>query len=211
MPAIVRWGVMAGQTDPLLEEIRARFAAAANEGDRAAIRRFFREQVEPYGVKATLVHELTREALPVLRERTPAARNRFFEQLWKSGKFEEGMLVIYLARRFTRGCGECEFKLWERWLDRYVTNWAHCDGISMHLLGAAIAHEPELAGRLEAWTESPNLWKRRSAAASLVREARQGKHKALVGRVLKALERDEADLIKKAVVWLQRERGRATG
>jgi len=202
---------MAGQPDPLLEHIRARFAEAANERDRAAIRRFFREQVEPYGVKANLVHELTRHSLPVLRQRTPAARSRFFEALWKSGKFEEGMLMIYLARRFTRGCGAREFKLWERWLDRYVTNWAHCDGVSMHLIGAAIAREPELAAQLEAWTQSPNLWKRRSAAASLVREARKGRHAALVGRILKALERDEADLIKKAVVWLRRERGRAAG
>ena len=201
---------MAGQTDPLLAHIRSRFAEAANERDRAAIRRFFREQVDPHGVPAALVHELTRHALPLLRERTSAERNRFFQELWKSGKYEEGMLVVYLARRFTRGCGVCEFKLWERWLDRYVTNWAHCDGISMHLLGAAIAHEPELAAQLEGWTVSPNMWKRRSAAASLVREARKGKQAALVGRILKALERDEADLIKKAVVWLKRERGRGT-
>lgn len=200
---------MAVQTDPLLAHVRTRFAKAANERDRAAIRRFFREQVEPYGVKSALVHELTRYALPLLRERTPAARNRFFQELWKSGKFEEGMLVIYLARRFTRGCGVCEFKLWERWIDRYVTNWAHCDGVSMHLIGAAIAHEPELAAQLESWTASPNLWKRRSAAAALVREARKGNHTALIGRILRALESDDADLIRKAVVWLKRERDRA--
>ncbi|MCC6292902.1 MAG: DNA alkylation repair protein [Bryobacterales bacterium] len=200
---------MAVQIDPLLRQIRERLRAAANEGDRTAIRRFFRETVTPYGVKSTLVHELTRYALPLLRERTPAARNRFFQELWKSGMYEEGMLAVYLARRFTRGCGPCEFKLWERWLDRYVTNWAHCDGISMHLIGAAIAHHPELAARLEPWTLSPNLWKRRSAAASLVREARQGRHRALTGRILRRLEGDPESLIQKAVIWLQRERARA--
>ena len=200
---------MAGHRNELLEFIRSRLRNAATEKDRAAIRRFFREPVDPYGVPAALVHELTRYALPILRERTAAARDRFFNELMKSGKHEEGMLVIYLARRFTRGCGVCEFKLWESWIDRYVTNWAHCDGISMHLIGAAIANEPELAPQLESWTTSPNLWKRRAAAASLVREARRGHHKALVIRILKALERDDADLIRKAVVWLKRERARA--
>lgn len=200
---------MASQTDPLLLHIRQRLQTAANETDRAAIRRFFRETVTPCGVKATLVHELTRYALPILRERTPAARNRFFEALWKSGLYEEGMLAVYLARRFTRDCGPCEFKLWERWIDRYATNWAHCDGISMHLIGSAIAQHPELAVQLEAWTASPNPWKRRSAAASLVREARQGRHAGLTGRILERLEGDPASLIRKAVVWLRRERGKA--
>ena len=200
---------MPARPDPLLESLRARLQAAANPRDRAAIRRFFREQVDPYGVPAALVHELTRHALPILRQRSPAARDRFFNHLMQSGKYEEGMLVIYLARRFTRHCGPCEWKLWERWIDRYVSNWAHCDGISMHLLGAALANHPSLAPQLESWTASPNLWKRRAAAASLVREARQGRHKALVNRILKALEKDEADLIKKAVIWLKRERARA--
>ena len=195
--------------DDLLQYLRARLRDAANDSDRAAIRRFFREQVDPYGVPAALVHELTRHALPILRGRTPAERDRFFNELMKSGKHEEGMLVIYLARRFTRGCGACEWKLWERWIDRYVSNWAHCDGISMHLLGAALAHDPSLAAQLESWTASPNLWKRRAAAAALVREARKGRHKALINRILNALERDDADLIKKAVVWLKRERARA--
>ncbi|MEP7366736.1 MAG: DNA alkylation repair protein [Acidobacteriota bacterium] len=202
---------MAAHSDELLTYLRTRLHAAANDHDRAAIRRFFREQIDPYGVPAALVHELTRHALPILRQRTPAARDRFFNELMKSGKHEEGMLAIYLARRFTRICGPCEWKLWERWIDRYVSNWAHCDGISMHLLGAAIAKHPTLAAQLESWTASPNLWKRRAAAASLVRESRKGHHKALISRILKTLERDDADLIKKAVVWLKRERARADG
>jgi hypothetical protein len=55
------------------------------------------------------------------------------------------------------------------------------------------------------------ILRERAAAASLVREARGGHHKALVNRILKALARDDADLIKKAVVWLKRERARADG
>lgn len=196
--------------DGLLKYVRTTLKSAANSRDREAIRRFFREPIDPYGVPAALVHKLTRHSLPILRERSPKARDYFFNELMKSGRHEEGMLAIYLARRFTRGCGAREFKLWERWLDRYVTNWAHCDGISMHLFGAAIANEPSLAGQLEAWTESPNLWKRRAAAASLVREARHGRHQALVNRILSRLGRDETDLIKKAVVWLKRERARAS-
>ena len=38
--------------------------------------------------------------------------------------------------------------MFEHWVDRYVKNWAHCDGVSTWLLAACIANQPALADRL---------------------------------------------------------------
>jgi hypothetical protein len=49
-----------------------------------------------------------------------AARDRFCTELWASSTNEEGALVCYVYRRFAKSCGEREFRLFTRWLDRYV-------------------------------------------------------------------------------------------
>jgi 3-methyladenine DNA glycosylase AlkD len=152
--------------------------------------------------------ELHREAQGVYRriKSWPVAeRDRFCAKLWETRKFEGGAIVCYVYRRFAKQCGAREFRLFTRWLNRYVDNWGLTDGLSLWLLGASIANDPSLIGQLDPWTRSKNRWKRRAAAVALVPSARRGLHTHEIFRVAGPLISDTDDMVQKGVGWLLKE------
>jgi 3-methyladenine DNA glycosylase AlkD len=189
----------------LLKTVRARLKAAADPESAAGARWFFKEPVKPYGVRTPQVRELARLAYRELKQWPVAERDRFVTELWKSGMLEEGVLVTHLYRRFGKSCGEREFAMFEQWLDRYVRNWSHCDGVSTWLIAASIANRPGLAERLGRWTKSKNRWKRRSAAVSLIQEAKQGRNTEVIFHICGLLLEDTDDMVQKGVGWLLKE------
>ena len=173
----------------LLAEVRARLVSLSS----------------PHGVRSPALRKIAAETYREIKHWPLAGRNRFCNELWKSGADEEGGFAIYLYHHFRKQCASCEFHLFEKWIDRYVRNWGHCDGVSHYLISAAIENEPGLAARVLPWTASANRWKRRAAAVSLVRGARNGRNTALILRVAGNLLSDEDDLVRKGVAWLLKE------
>jgi 3-methyladenine DNA glycosylase AlkD len=137
--------------------------------------------------------------------RPPANRDEFATELWKSAKIEEPGVAICLYRRFRKQCAGREFRLFERWVDRHVTNWANCDGVSPWLLAACLENEPALIRRLPAWTRSGNRWKRRAAIVSLLQEAKQGRHTAAILDIAAKLLGAPDDMVQKGVGWVLKE------
>ncbi len=189
----------------LLKDIRSQLKAAADPKFEVGLRWFFKEPVKPYGVRTPLLRELARLAYAQVKHWPGAERDRFVTELWKSGMLEEGVIVSHLYRRFAKTCGEREFAMFERWIDRYVRNWSHCDGVSTWLIAASIANRPGLADRLAAWTKSKNRWKRRSAAVSLIQEAKQGRNIETICHICDLLLADADDMVRKGVGWLLKE------
>lgn len=189
----------------LLKSTRARLKAAADPKFEASARWFFKEPVKPYGVRTPEVRELARIAYRDVKLWPAAERDRFMIELWKSGMLEEGVLVSHLYRRFAKTCDEREFRMFEQWLDRYIGNWAHCDGVSTWLIAACIANRPGLADRLARWTKSKNRWKRRSAAVSLIQEAKRGTNTETIFHICGLLLNDTDDMVQKGVGWLLKE------
>jgi len=189
----------------LLKATRARLKAAADPEFAAGLRRFFKEPVQPYGVRTPLVRELARLAYAQVKQWPVADRDRFVTDLWMGGLLEEGAMVCHLYRRFAKSCGECEFGMFEQWINRYVRNWSHCDGVSTWLIAASIANRPRLADRLAGWTKSKNRWKRRSAAVSLIQEAKQGRNTQTIFHICDLSLSDTDDMVQKGVGWLLKE------
>jgi 3-methyladenine DNA glycosylase AlkD len=189
----------------LLEATRARLRDAVRPRTADGMRQFFREPIRPYGVAAPQVREIARLTYRELKSWPVAQRDRFMTALWKSGRLEEGSIVCYVYRRFAKSCGEREFAMFERWVDRYVKNWGHCDGVSTWLLAACIANDPALSERLSGWTKSKNRWKRRAAAVALVYEARRGRSTAMILRIAALLKQDSDDMVQKGLGWMLKE------
>jgi 3-methyladenine DNA glycosylase AlkD len=147
---------MANRVEELLKSTRARLTAAADPEFAAGMRQFFKEPVQPYGVRTPEVREFARLAYRELKQ----------------------------------------------WLDRYVGNWSHCDGLSTWLIAASIANRPELMTKLARWTKSTNRWKRRAAAVSLIQEAKQGRNTQTIFRICRMLRGDTDDMVRKGVGWL---------
>jgi 3-methyladenine DNA glycosylase AlkD len=172
---------------------------------REGVRSFFVEPVDPWGIRSGDLKSIEQMVYRELKPMPLAGRNKFCNELWKRGKLEDGALICHVYRRFASQCGECEFKLFERWIDRYVHNWAHCDGVSSWLVAASIANVPALKMNLEGWTASRNRWKRRAAAVSLLQEAKKGRSTGDIFRIAAKLVHDDDVMVQKGAGWLLKE------
>ena len=191
--------------DDLATYIHEQMLAHADAEFAAGQRRFFQHEVDTYGVRTSELNVLIRDVARIVKPWPVAQRNTLMKLLWETGKVESGALVCHVYRRFAKSCAECEFHLFEKWLDRYVRNWAHCDGVSSWLLAACIANQPELRLQLVPWTTSPNRWKRRASAVSLLQEAKRGRHTDLIFDIAARLLPVRDDMVEKGVGWLLKE------
>jgi 3-methyladenine DNA glycosylase AlkD len=191
--------------DELLAATRDELKARADPKFLEGARNFFVERVDPWGVRSVDLKPVEQMVYRELKRMSAADRNKFCNQLWKNGKLEEGIIVCHAYRRFASQCGTCEFKLFESWIDKYVKNWANCDGVSSWLLAASIANDPALKSNLPAWTKSRNRWKRRAAAVSLLQEAKKGRSTEDIFRIACELVHDTDEMVQKGVGWLLKE------
>jgi len=193
--------------EELLAEVRAEFRRLADPEVRIALDRFFKpdQRVASYGIAAPEIKRVAQDAYRRVKSWPISDRDAFCEELWKGGTHQEGALVCYVYRRFAKQCGAREFRMFTRWLDRYVTNWGMTDGVSLWLLGASIANDPGLIASLDSWTRSKNRWKRRAAAVSLVPSARRGLYSKDIFRIAAPLIPDADDMVQKGAGWLLKE------
>lgn len=186
-------------------DIRARMEAASSQDRIEGARRFFKEPIDPRGVAAPVVKRIAAEAYREIKLWPTAKRNKLCMDLWNGGKLEDGPAATYIYRRFEKQCGSAEFRLFEDWIDNYVSNWAQCDSIAPSLLAACIGNEPALMERLTAWTRSKNRWKRRAAATALLREAKLGRNTEFIFGIADRLIEDADEMVQKGVGWLLKE------
>jgi 3-methyladenine DNA glycosylase AlkD len=191
------------EMDPLelANYIDAYLGAHADPAFAAGQRRFFLHEVDTYGVRTAALKPLVSDVARRIKAWPAAERDRLMTLLWQSGKLETGALACHVYRRHARN----QFDLFETWIDRYVHNWAHCDGVSSWLLAACIKYNPELRHRLPPWTASENRWKRRAAAVSFLQEAKHGRHTEFIFDIAARLLADRDDMVEKGVGWLLKE------
>ncbi|MGI8742687.1 MAG: DNA alkylation repair protein [Bryobacteraceae bacterium] len=189
----------------LLQFINREFEAGAEPQFAKNLRWFFKETVDPYGVRGAQIRQLAAAVYREIKHWPAKQRDQVCEALWKTGKLEGGILVSHLYRRFYKQCGAREFAVFERWIDRYVRNWAHTDGVASWLLAACIRNDPALIERLYLWTRARNRWKRRASAVALLQEAKQGRNTESIFRVADLLFGDADEIVQKGVGWLLKE------
>ena len=187
-----------------VDEIRARLDAAASKDRAVVAARFFKEPIDPRGVSAADLKRIAAEVYREIKHWPADQRNKLCIGLWKNGKLEDGPVAAYIYRRFEKQCGSAEFRIFESWIDNYVSNWAHCDSVAP-MLAACIGNEPELMKQVTAWTRSKNRWKRRAAAVALLREAKQGRNTAFLFGIAERLIGDDDEMVQKGVGWLLKE------
>ena len=191
--------------EELLADLGRQLEAAIDPAYLEVAQSFSKEPIERHGVRAPELKRICANAWPEWSKWPRARRNAFCESLWQCGLFEEGAVAIYLYGRLGETCGRREFRLFERWINRYVHNWGHCDGVAGCLVAASIANVPELIDELPRWTRSRNRWKRRGAAVSLLLEGKAGRHTDRIFEIAGLLLEDQDDLVQKGTGWLLKE------
>lgn len=191
--------------DPVIEAIRQEFAALVDPDLRESCQRFFKEEVQCYGVKTATAVSIAKRYWKEIRSREKEEIFALCEELYLSGMNEEAFVVSEWAKELADLYEPGDIAVFRHWIDTYITNWATCDGLCNHAVGDFIIRYPEHIEELRRWTRSENRWMRRAAAVSLVVPAKRGEFRDEAIGIADLLLRDTDDMVRKGYGWLLKE------
>lgn len=188
--------------DIFIEKLRKRLLEEANEQDRLAAKRFFKEELVNYGIKNPGVQKIAKELYPGIKDRSKTEILSVCDELWQSGYFEESLVACFLTEKLQRQFEPADFTVFEHWINNYVGNWASCDTLCNHTVGDFLMNYPEFITKLKAFAYSKNRWVKRAAAVSLIIPARKGYFLNDIFDIAKILLVDNDDLVQKGYGWM---------
>lgn len=186
----------------IIEQIRHELLENADEKTKTTGQNFFRERVCLYGVKTAVVSGIAKEQY---KKVSSAGKNEIFslcEKLWESGFMEESFIACNWSYSIRKLYEPDDFRVFEKWVKNYVSNWASCDTLCNHTVGTFIEMYPDHLVKLKSWATSPNRWVRRAAAVSLIIPARKGLFLKDIFETADILLLDEDDLVRKGYGWM---------
>lgn len=188
--------------EQMIDLLRAELSRRTDEKTMANEQRFFRESIKFYGVKLHEVHKTGLEFFEMIKDASKKEVFEICEQLWQSGYMEESFIACDWAYNFRDKFEKQDIQIFERWIDHYVSNWASCDALCNHTIGAFIEMYPEQIEQLKLFARSDNRWKRRAAAVTLIIPARKGKFLSDIRKIAEILMTDKDDLVQKGNGWM---------
>lgn len=122
--------------------------------------------------------------------------------MWRSGYIEESFVACDWSYRIRESYEPKDFVILEKWLHRHVANWASCDTLCNHAIGAFVEKFPQALADLKRWAKSKNRWVRRASAVTLIIPARKGEFLSDVFEIADLLLIDDDDLVQKGYGWM---------
>ena len=188
--------------------IRAELLVHAEPHKLPLMQRFFKDPIDAYCTYTVHVRNLAKKHGAEFAAWPDKDRSTLTRALWASGKHEEGSVAILLYARMRRKCEYCEWKLFVKWLEKDIHNWAHCDTLCAEVMGPLLIAHPEWLNEIPAWTTAKQKFKRRAALVVPLKGIRKGLFRDESQQLMAALATDKEDIVKKAIVWMKRELAR---
>jgi len=186
----------------ILEQLRQELLRSADESVRQSGQRFFKEPVMLLGVKAADVKRIAASHFRQVKGKDKAEVFALCEQLLEQGYLEEAFVAFEWSYGLRKRFAPEDFAVFERWVDRYVDNWATCDSLCTHSLGCFVEMYPQFVENLHGWARADNRWLRRASAVTLILPARKGLFLKEAFELSDILLRDEDDMVQKGYGWM---------
>jgi 3-methyladenine DNA glycosylase AlkD len=186
----------------IIEIIRKELKKNINEKTKATSQHFFKEKIKLYGVTAPTVKKISKELFKLVDSKTKSEIFDLCEILWQSGYIEESFIACSWSYNIHKKYEPEDFHIFEKWINDYVYNWASCDTLCNHSVGAFIEMYPEYLVQLKNFAKSDNRWMRRASAVTLIIPARKGKFLNDILEIADILLLDKDDLVQKGYGWM---------
>jgi len=134
----------------IIENLREDLRNQADEATKESALRFFKEEVQFYGVKNAVVHKISKNYTRQIKEMSKSEVFNLCEILWQSGIMEESLVACNWSYAMRKHFDAGDIQIFERWIDSYVTNWASCDTFCNHTVGELVEKFPELVQPMDA-------------------------------------------------------------
>jgi len=191
----------------MFAEIQEKLIELSDENVAISGYRFFKEPVEIRGVSAHTVQKLTRTYFKKLDQMTKAQVFELCEELMKTNYQEEFLVACEFSCRVHKKFVQSDFDIFEKWVKKYINNWAKCDTFCNHTIGIIIEKFPDLIPRVKQWVKSENRWVRRAAAVSFIIPARCGLFIDDVFEIADFMLLDTDDMVRKGYGWALKSAG----
>jgi len=157
----------------IINQIRKELLASADKKHKVNIDRWYKEPVRFIGVKTPTVRKIADKYWQEIKHLDKKQIFELCEELLKGNKnnpFDEEATIAYawaykLKKQYTKN----DWKIFERWLKNYVTNWGKCDDFCTHAFGELLSQYPEFVPVVKKWTKSTNRWVRRASAVIFIK------------------------------------------
>jgi len=186
----------------IIKKIRQELKDNSDERNRKSSQNFFKEKIKTYGVKSATVSKISKDHFKFIKDKTKIEIFDLCDQLWQSGYIEESFIACNWSYALRKDYEPRDFKIFEKWINSYITNWASCDTFCTHTVGGFLEMYPEYLPELKKWAKSKNRWMRRAAAVSFILPARRGKFLKDILEIADILLLDEDDLVQKGYGWM---------
>lgn len=186
----------------IIEKIREELYNSIDDKTLKTCQNFFKEKIDFYGVKIPVVNKISKVHFKKIESFTKDEIFNLCEVLWQSGKIEESFVACNWAYAQREKFEQEDFIIFEKWINDYVNNWASCDTLCNHTVGAFIELFPDNISWLIGLTHSENRWMRRASAVTLIIPARKGKFLNEIFKIADKLLKDSDDLVQKGYGWM---------
>jgi 3-methyladenine DNA glycosylase AlkD len=186
----------------IIEEVRLELISNADGKTRISGERFFKESVKLHGLKSAVTERIGKEYFNKLKGKEKAEIFELCEELWKSGYLEEAGIACNWSYYIHKDYKPEDIKVFERWVNDYVSNWASCDTLCNHSVGTLVEMYPNKIAELKRWSKSQNRWMKRASAVSLIIPARKGLFLNDIFEIAGTLLLDKDDMVQKGYGWM---------
>jgi len=186
----------------ILEQVRQELINSVDEKTQGSAQHFFKEKITAYGVKVPVVNTISNTFLSEIKSKSKEEVFDLCEELWRSGMLEESFIACNWSYAVYKKFEPCDFEVFEHWVQNHVDNWASCDTLCNHTIGAFIEMHPRFLPKLKEWATSENRWTRRAAAVTLIIPARKGLFLNDIFEIAGTLLLDKDDLVQKGYGWM---------
>ena len=173
-----------------------------DETYRKGAESYFKEGISLYGVRTNIVRKVAADFFRRVKKENKKTIFRLCEDLLRSKYSEEKAIAFDWAHRLHRKYTPEDFRLFESWLRKYVSNWGACDDFCCHAFGVFVHRFPEFLPNVFVWTGSKNRWLRRGAAVIMIHSLRKGEHLDFAFNIDDALMTDEDYLVQNGYGWM---------
>lgn len=186
----------------LVNKIRKELLQNSETKVRISAQRFFKEKIKIYGVKSAVVKKISKIYDKEILALDKREVYDLCEQLWQSDYMEESFVACHFTYRICKKFEPADFVIFEKLIDKYVSNWASCDTFCNHTMGTFLTMYPKYLSNLKKWAKSKNRWMRRAAAVSLIVPARNDKFLSDIFDIANILLIDGDDMVQKGYGWM---------
>jgi 3-methyladenine DNA glycosylase AlkD len=186
----------------IINTIRKELKQNSDPHTKTTGQNFFKEKVKIYGVKTALVSKIGKAFDKEILAMDKKAVFSLCDELWQSGFMEESFIACHFAYLIRKNYETADFKVFEKWVNNYVSNWASCDTLCNHTIGAFVEMYPTHLVNLKKWAKSENRWMRRASVVTLIIPARHGKFLKGIFEIADILLLDSDDLVQKGYGWM---------